>query len=469
MPHHLGSWCVALCVPLAVPWVALANGAFPKAGQVLIDPADPAHIVAGSTFGVLMSDDGAKSFSVVCEAGAGYTNVEPPLAVLPDRSILAAVQAGVLVAHGDACDWHLASGIGHPVADVTVSASPPRVAGAVAYDLAALKAWYFESADGDSFTQVGAEIDDLYPRSVDIAPSDSARVYITGLGHGGSLGVIARSIDHGATWQVFDISGATQAAQPFIAAIDPSDPDRLYVRFASASSTLVYTTDGGATWTAALTLDGPMQGATLSPDGSMVLVGGPDLGVWRAPSSTMAFAKVSDASVKCLKWADDGVYGCDAPLQGGLVLTMSHDDGQTFDPLLYLACVEPLACRAGTSVGDLCESAPLLAGTGTGSAQSDICHAGTGGTGGTSASVTASSASGGAGGVSPVSSGCGCSVGAGEERAALEAVVVALLAGTFLRARVKTSKSPSPTPPPLSPPGSPRPKPGARRPRSQAA
>ena len=61
---------------------ARANGRYPLADQLVIDPENPAHIVARATFGLLDSDDGGKNFRWVCETAIGYFGVEdPPIAV----------------------------------------------------------------------------------------------------------------------------------------------------------------------------------------------------------------------------------------------------------------------------------------------------------------------------------------------------------------------------------------------------
>src|SRR5262245_53433435 len=51
---------------------ARANGVFPTAGQVVIDPSDPLHLVVRTTYGVLTTRTGATPWDWLCETGVGY-------------------------------------------------------------------------------------------------------------------------------------------------------------------------------------------------------------------------------------------------------------------------------------------------------------------------------------------------------------------------------------------------------------
>src|SRR5690242_9544521 len=88
---HAGraTWFFGRCVLIAgiaglflLSGAARANGRYPLADQIVIDPGNPSHIVARSTFGLLDSDDGGKNFRWICETAIGYFGVEdPPIAV----------------------------------------------------------------------------------------------------------------------------------------------------------------------------------------------------------------------------------------------------------------------------------------------------------------------------------------------------------------------------------------------------
>jgi hypothetical protein len=73
------------------PRAALANGAFPAVSQLLADPSDDQHLVLRSNFGLLISHDRGKNWDLLCEAGVGYQNLEPAIALLADGSTIAAL------------------------------------------------------------------------------------------------------------------------------------------------------------------------------------------------------------------------------------------------------------------------------------------------------------------------------------------------------------------------------------------
>ena len=433
----------------------LANGAFPSAGQLVVDPGDPAHLVLRTNFGLVLSRDAGATWDWVCESAVGYLNYEPPIAVTGDGSVLAALFDGVGAAHGDLCGWQRAAGTAQTVvADVSVRRDDPSVAVALGGDGATYR--ILESTDqGASFAPTGAPLPaGFLGLTLDVAPSDPDRIYASGLRQSGGVyfGVVARSIDHGASWTMVDVPGSDAVAAPYLGAVDPVDPDRVYLRLDGAPGRLLASSDGAETWAEAFAGQGFLRGLALSPDGAELLVGGETDGVWRAPAATLAFEQVSTAKVRCLTWAAAAVYACGdgaiAPLA-----SVSTDEGATFAPLLPLACVRgPLACPADSSVGVAGPPEwPALAATigadgcpdgagGAGGGAAGGGGAGDGGAGGEGGSTT--SVTGAGGGATPArgpgaDAGCGCRVvtPARADRAVAVALAIAALAMRRRRAR----------------------------------
>jgi MYXO-CTERM domain-containing protein len=242
-------------------------------------------------------------------------------------------------------------------------------------------------------------------------------------------GLIERSDDRGATWQALLIPGSDDKALPYIAAVDPQNPDVLYVRLdGSPTDQLLVSGDGGKTWTKVFETQIPGLGDTadllgfaLSPDGGMVAVGGPKDGLWIAPASTLAFTKVSTMSALCLTWSPDGLYGCADELADGFTAGISIDQGKTWAPLLHLAGLcGPLACGAESGVTQRCTDLwPLMA-------------AGLGAPGcqGTASSNASSGATGGGGG----GGSCSCAL-AGGNAGPLTSLAAVLLGAGGLAAR----------------------------------
>ena len=255
--------------------------------------------------------------------------------------------------------------------------------------------------DGATWTQAGVNLPPSFVGlTVETAPSDRNRVYASGrLGppdYPAQPGVdraLRRSRGH--------VAAAVHPRQrrpdlPYVSAVDPQDPDVLYVRLdGNPTDQLVVSKDGGASWTKVFETKTPALGDTadllgfaLSPDGGTVAVGGPKDGLWTAPASTLAFSKASTMSALCLTWSTDGLYGCADEIADEFTAGISTDQGKTWTPLLHLAGLcGPLACGAESGVTKRCTDLWPLVASGIGAP----------GCQGTSSS-SASSGAGGAGG-----------------------------------------------------------------------
>src|SRR5262249_20609696 len=129
--------------------------------------------------------------------------------------------------------------------------------------------------DGATFTQAGTALDTaLLAATVEVAPSNPDRVYVSGLFGMNFEGAIARTDDRGKTWSLlpFDLKGGSGV---YIGAVDPANPDRLWARVDGADADTLYVSDDGAqTWSDVATTMGQMLGFALSPDGKQVAIGG---------------------------------------------------------------------------------------------------------------------------------------------------------------------------------------------------
>ena len=86
---------------------AFANGRFPAADQLIIDPSDPTHIVLRTTYGFVETRDNGKNWLWTCEDIIGrIANQDPPFAVTGDGSVIVAVPfEGVSITHDHGCTW----------------------------------------------------------------------------------------------------------------------------------------------------------------------------------------------------------------------------------------------------------------------------------------------------------------------------------------------------------------------------
>ncbi|WP_437984130.1 WD40/YVTN/BNR-like repeat-containing protein [Sorangium sp. So ce117] len=437
-------------VAMALPSPAAANGVFPSADQIVFDPADPARAVARMTYGLLTTRDGGASWRWICEGAVGYDDTagqSPPIAAAASGRVLAALADGIAVGAEGGCAWARAAELaGREVIDLSVRQGDPSYVVAVA---AGTRHGLWASRDGGaSWTGAGALLPaGFVARTVDVAPSDPRRVYVSGLAsEGGSVkGVLARSADGGETWQTAAVPGSTTSREPYIAGVDPLDADVLYVRIASAPGRLFVSTDGGAAFAPVFTTEGFVRAFAISPDGATVAVGSDVDGVFRAPSSTLAFERVSSVAPRCLAWTDSGLYACASEFLDGFTIGRSLDGGATFEPLLQQSCIRgPLECAASTAVGAVCPAdwprIALMTGhrdctpdAGSPAAGSGTSAVATGATGATGAGAAASGGGqtsaagvggapdgpgGGApppGGARPGGAGCNCRGGGAEE------------------------------------------------------
>jgi hypothetical protein len=365
----LAALCASLAA-LALTGPALANGRYPAAGQIAVSPSKPDTILVRATYGLLFSTNVGQSWQWICEPAVGFSSVEDPMmAFTADGTLLAGIFEGLSIGTPDGCSWSFAPGglVNKYVIDVAIDKVDPTqgvliISNSVGQDDAGAPIFLtqlWQTADsGKTWTQAGV---DLPPQflglTVDTAPSDPMRVYLSGrYGPPDYPGVIERSDDRGATWQKLPIPGADSTHLPYIGAVDPHNPDILYVRLDSdPSDTLLVSIDGGMTWKTAVAATGKLMGFALSPDGATVATGGPMDGVLTAPSSTLAFTKASKVGPLCLTWTPAGLYACADEFVDMFTAGISTDQGKTFTPLMHLATLcGPLACGADTEVGMMC-------------------------------------------------------------------------------------------------------------------
>jgi len=345
-----------LALGLFAPAVARANGTFPAVSQLVADPGDPEHLVLRTTFGLLVTRDGGANWDWLCEAGAGYKDVEPPLAVLPGGVILLGVPGGVSRSDAAGCNFELAEGIDANVYDLARVPSEPD--SAVAISGAGTDAQLWRTTDGGkTFAAVGDANAGFIPATVDVAATDANVIYASGLA--GTTGAFLRSTDGGKTFASFALPSTMSGRRPFIAAVDPRNADTVYVRFdVQGTSPLAVTHDGGKSFVTPLTTTVSLAGFALSPDGKTVIASNAYDGTFRADADTLVFEKVACSGPTCLSFSEAGLFGCGDQSLDGFIVGRSDDLGATFQRSVDLTCVRgPVTCDSGTSIGSLCPAA----------------------------------------------------------------------------------------------------------------
>jgi predicted anti-sigma-YlaC factor YlaD len=473
--------CVlAPLVVLGVATGAHANGRFPAVDQLVAEPGNPDHLVLRATFGLLVSKDRGESWGFLCEDALGYRDMDPALAVLEGGRILLGVTDGVSVGDEAGCTFTHAAGIDGHVIDLTAALGEPGTAYAATIAGTSTRFWATTNA-GDSFEPLGDELPEFTATTLDAAPSNPDVIYAAGLlGDGGGF---LRSEDRGESFTAFTVPDANAARRPYIAAVDPTDERRVYVRLEGLPGLVFVTEDGGESFTRILALDIPAVGFALSPDGATIVASNPYDGTFNARRGEYAFERVACKGPSCLAFTGDTLYGCGDNYVDGFIVGRSRDLGASFERVADYGCLEGVSCTTASVTGMLCRAVwpqiaeqlgagvceprtvppdrSCLGGTGEGGAAGDTSTTGgtsdggsagrggtpaggRGGTAGSGGGQAGRDASAGAGASAEDPSGCGCRLGSGA-RGRWDALAVALLSFSWLRRATRRRERPNPT------------------------
>jgi hypothetical protein len=342
---------------------AAANGRYPAASQVAFDPADASHFVVSATIGLLESRDRGRSFGWRCEPILGSPGNEDVLvAVTASGATIAATPKGLLRSN-DGCSFDSVPELmGEIARDVALSpGAPHRVltirlgSDAGTFDSQLLRS----DDDGRTWSSVGTPLpSDLLPLTIDAAPSDPSRVYVSArLGAAnGFASVLLRSADGGQSFERSDIPETIDSRTAYIAAVHPINPDRVYLRIYDPAGTKIWTSvDGGRTFRQLFVGADQLYGFAISPGGDRIAFGGPGDGIWVGASNGTGLMRRSSVSPTCLRWSVDGLYACADPNRVGFLVGRSIDEAATFETLLtFDSLCGRTGCAPETQNGQLC-------------------------------------------------------------------------------------------------------------------
>jgi hypothetical protein len=367
-----GGIAAALCATaLLSAERASANGRYPASTQIVFstNPADPDLVVVRATFGLLISRDNGATWKWLCESALGVPSIsveDPSVALTTGDALVVGVNEGLEVSQDSSGANHLGCDfacIGGPLAGQSIADLATAGANAV---LALSSTDIFDDAgrytldsrvwqsrdDGLHWAQQGAAFDpSVSVTTIDVAPSDPTRLYVSGTRGFGAARTASLfvSTDGGTSWteRPLPFDAATEVSV-FIGAVDPRNADRVYLR-SSGVSRLYVTGDAGRSFQLPLTMSGQMLGFAIAQDGATVYAGSIEDGLLAATGDTdggLTFHKVSPIDVQCLATRGNEVWAC-SDTQSGFVVGVSTNGGAHFTPKLQLDGVAgPIACSA---------------------------------------------------------------------------------------------------------------------------
>jgi len=381
--------------------VAHANGRPSAVSTIHWQPGQPQHLVAGLTFGVILSQDGGATWQWMCEKAVGYGGVYDPDYAYTATGALFATTFGGLRVMRDGCVFGAAPPGTTFVSQVEVSpdgrvfyaAADPHDAGI-----------YQSSDDGVTFPISAApgRPNDWWESLVF---GSAQRVYLAGYrfqSHcvAGTVGagddcttdadcpiieprrhkggtcadatkhfLLLRSDDGGASFQYEPQTGlppATNAASLAIVGVDAANPDLVYARVRDAKDTFYVSTDGAVTWTSIL--EEPERTAFLVRASGELVAATKLSGSKRSLDHGTTWSDlVNPPHIGCLhespagevwactqNYAQTMIDGMPAVPADGFGIMKSADLASWTGVLRFQDIAAPVTCPAGTAQHDQC-------------------------------------------------------------------------------------------------------------------
>jgi len=352
---------------------AHANGAFPDSQSILLPADRPNEIVLGTNFGLITSVDGGQTWTWACEqdtssGGRLYQSGPAPL----DRTFAIAT-LGLVYTDDGACSWKTTGGAVSTASAVDTfpdATNPNRVMVIVGPPVNQPSGGVYkiyESSDaGATFgtLRFTAPAGDLLT-GVEIARSNPQIVYATMAAGGGPYTpALLRSSDGGATWQTIDLSPTLGTSTIRLIAIDPQDPDKLFLRnSAMAGESLAVSSDGGAHFTTPLDVPGGILTSFVRmPSGTLLLAGvnGTTNVLFRSTDGGATFTQSDAPALRALAQRNGRLYGSANNMDDNPALAFalgeSTDEGTTWTPMMTYDQVQAIAGCLKAACQDDCQA-----------------------------------------------------------------------------------------------------------------
>jgi MYXO-CTERM domain-containing protein len=362
-----------------------ANGRPANTSTISFKKGDPGYVLAGMTFGVLVSKDGGGRWDWMCEEAVGYGGMyDPDYAVSSTGAVFATTFDGLRVMR-DGCSFGPTAFGTKFVSTTTVGADGTVYAGITdaKTDVNPGDARIYRSDDdGVTFPVALAGspgvVNDWW-ESLEVSTMDPQRLYLTGYRFvpnpaGGSnirVHILSRSENGGTVWTGLPVAvfGTMPNSTIGIAGISHANPDIVYVRVALADNALVddlyRSTDKGVTFTKVLSKKGPM--AVVVRANGDVIAGTPNDGTYRSTNG-VDFTPVAGAPhIRCLVetptgelWACTANFGTPQVPPDGFGIMKTTDLATWTGVLKFQNIHLPVACGTDTIQYQKCDHNPSV-------------------------------------------------------------------------------------------------------------
>lgn len=375
MPWRTALACLVLA---AVPHGASANGRPPATVSITFRQGHETDIVVGLTFGVVISHDGGKAWSWMCEDAIGYQGTYDPRFAFSQSGALFATTLGGLKVTRDSCTFGATpAGAG----SVSTNALGPDHALYYAASQATDFNIYKSTDDGMTFPTKGLPTAVVnWWESLAVAQSDAQRLYLSGYSYlpdpaGGTVRqlLLFRSDDGGKAWIPLPTTAFAFLSNSVIhiAGITQDDADHLYVRvenYDNLNHDAIYrSTDKGLTWKQIKARDAPIGAfavrAARNRDAKHdLIIGTQEAGAEVSHDDGETWAPLASAPhMSCLVenaagelWACTQNYGFSSVPSDGAGIMKTTDLVTWTKVMRYQDLTEAVTCAAGTIQKDTC-------------------------------------------------------------------------------------------------------------------
>lgn len=354
---------------LSAPQFAQANGRQPNTTGIAIDPGNPNRMLAGVTFGAIVSLDHGLNWRWLCEEIlGGPISVDAHVAIAANGTMLVANLNGMFASTDDGCNWQKLGSFDATLQTTRMALHPTQATTwlLTLNDPNQGKGRIFQTDDaGSNFHELGDIGAKIYLYSTEFSPSTPTRLYSVGSNNASKNSCyVFRSDDAGATWTSQLVSAAPPAsAQPQIT-IHPKDPNIVLIgaqNIIDSSTWILRSSDGAQTFSLALRIPSVIRDIVFSSDGSEAWIAGVG-SLFHSTDAGATFVQTSAPIYNaCVTYYAGTVYACGNVASGDpFTIGTTVDGAQTWESLMSLTDVQgPYAC--GTQTDDYSTCMPLWA------------------------------------------------------------------------------------------------------------